>query len=167
VSPALPSQDREAFTNTLHTCLMNDPPVRLDSAAEYHWAKYDTLEAAMDASARGKNSACHLSNACQTVASNKSGPQGGIPESPWANETSSSRIQALELRFNRTESSGNEMKSLDGDTCDPTLPEVISSLWGRDSGDNTPEWAENSRNDFVTVTSPPGSLCPPEAENPW
>ena len=146
---------------------MNDPPVRLEPAAEYNWAKYDTLEAAMDASARGKNSACHLSNACETAASDMSGPQSGLPESPWANETSASHSQAEGSRLKPTDNPGDEAKSLDEDTGGPIWPQETTTVWGRDSEDKASDGEEDSRTRLATIAKPPRSYCAPEEDNPW
>ena len=146
---------------------MNDPPVRFGPAGEYDWAQHDTLKAAMEAGARGKTSACHLSNVCETAPSDKSGPQSGLPESPWANETSASHSQAEGSRIKPTNNPGGEAKSLDEDTGGLTWPQETTTVWGRDSEDNVLDGEEDSRADLATITKPPRSYCSPVEDNPW
>jgi len=167
VSPAIPSQHREAFTNTLDTCFMNDPPVRIDSVADYVLTKWDTFEEAMEAGSRGKHSACHFTNAYETAASNKSDSQSGLPESPRANETSISHCQAEDPRIEPTDNRGDEAKSLDEDLGGSTWPQETTKLWGRDWEDNASDGEEDLRAGLATIAKPPRSFCAPEEDNPW
>jgi len=105
----------------------------------------------MEAGACGKNSACHLTNACETAVSNKSGLPCGLPETPWENETSAPHSQAEDARIEITDKSGNEVKPLDEDHCDPAWPEETPPPWRRDSEGYALEGKEDSETGFATI----------------